>query len=136
MPSFHTKDEVRRDIDATRGLGHRRVPVTPLGRQAGVAMPISWIIDEAQRLRAAGETKMRFVVMIRKSSIGKRSISQSGMRFGLVLSPSDYGLFIQSTQGARGSTAGGKRLLLSQPVSTDDDSVIGYTEDIPVEPVP
>lgn len=133
MSTFHTKDDVRHDIKATRSLGHRRVPITLLGTKAGVGVPISWITDEAKKLQAAGETTMRFVVMIRKGKIGKRAALQSGMKFGLVLSPADYGLFIESTNRPATSAA---QLTLSKAVLSAPGTVIGYTEDIPVELVP
>jgi len=133
ISTFHTKDDVRHDIKATRSLGHRRVPITLLGTKAGVGVPISWITDEAKKLQAAGETTMRFVVMIRKGKIGKRAALQSGMKFGLVLSPADYGLFIESTNRPATSAA---QLTLSKAVLSAPGTVIGYTEDIPVELVP
>jgi hypothetical protein len=133
MPSFHTKEDVRQDILATKNLGHRRVPISLLGQKAGVGVSISWIVDEAKKLEAAGETKMRFVIMIRKGNIGKRTVLQSGMKFGLVLSPADYGLFIESTN--RSATTE-KNILVRHTAVAGTEAVIGYTEDIPVELVP
>jgi hypothetical protein len=55
------------------------------------------------------------------------------MKFGLVLSPADYGLFIESTN--RSATTE-KNILVRHTAVAGTEAVIGYTEDIPVELVP
>lgn len=82
---------VKRDIAATRRAKPAVVRLSKLGARTAVAVPLSWIVEQAFRLAAKGETKMQFIVMVPDKKIN----------WGRVASPRDYGLFIRSVSAAR-----------------------------------
>ncbi len=96
---FYSMGVIRDDIRATRLLGPVTVALSPLRQKTAVAVPLSWIVQEALELAARGKTHMRFMVIIPHKKIN----------YGAVVSPKDYGLFIESTKGVH----------------------VGFTEDIP-----
>lgn len=102
---FYPMKVIREDIRATRLLGPVTVTLSPLRQKTGVAVPLQWIVQEALELAARGRTHMRFMVMVPHKKIN----------YGAVVSPKDYGLFIESTNA---------------------NQVIGFTEDIPPVKIP